>query len=87
MAAVLWLSDPKGSGAETCVKVQLMVRGQKEGLKAGAPQEPGGSREQDTGKRTGMSQPEWRQWLLIQESDFILVAGKRKKIIGNFLRG
>lgn len=35
------------------VKVQLVVRDQKGGLKAGGPQEPGDSREQDTGKRTG----------------------------------
>ena len=69
------------------MKVQLVVRDQKEGLKAGGPQEPGDSREQDTGKRTGMSQTEGRQGLLIQGSNFILVAGKKKKIIVNILLG
>lgn len=69
------------------VRVQLVVRDQKEGLKAGGPQEPGDSREQDAGKNMGVSQTEGRQGLLIQESNFILVAGREKKIIGNILLG
>lgn len=38
-------------------------------------------------ENTGVSQTEGRQGLLIQEPNFILVAGKEKKIIGNILLG